>query len=639
MTLLVVWGVRLAQTGLSLRTHLAQAQALADAPKSLDPAAACALVQGLRDDVVELRQEAGFLARLAPALGWLPKVGGDLRAVPHLLVVADGLTEAGVLACDALDPALAAFGGAGEVSDNLSTEQMVHLLAEKQPDLEQTLAAVERAQAAWAQVDTGSLSPWVADKTALLARGLPLMRAGLEAATVAPDLLGMDESRTYLVLALNEDELRATGGFVTGVGEVTVKAGQLITMTFRDSYAVDDFTQPYPDPPEPIRRYMGIDLWVFRDANWSPDFPTAARQAISLYRPGYPVSVDGVITLDQWAVQEVVRVLEPLTLEGMEEPVTGDTLTDYIRRALTPEDSGWWSDRKSFMGTLARAAWERVQGGQVDWVTLARTLLRLLEEKHLLIYLRHPNAAALLAEQGWDGALQPGSGDFLMVVDTNMGYNKTNARVQESIAYQVDLRQSPPQALLTLVYTHTSTVDYPCHMESRYGSGYEQMMDRCYWDYLRVYVPQGSRLLDATLIPVPGEALFSGEGTSGEVSVQPAEEGPWLSLGVLGLLPPSVIRTRSFTWTLPADVVQLKESAGWYHLRVQKQPGTQGHPLTVRVRLPEESVLLDPLPESAAVEGEWVVYRTVLDHDREFRIYFGSTLSIKSWHKKQGLQA
>ncbi len=42
---------------------------------------------------------------------------------------------------------------------------------------------------------------------------------------------------------------------------------------------------------------MGIDLWVFRDSNWSPDFPTAARQAVALYRPGQPVSVDGVVAL------------------------------------------------------------------------------------------------------------------------------------------------------------------------------------------------------------------------------------------------------------------------------------------------------------------------------------------------------
>ena len=637
VVLLAAWGVRLAQTGQSLRQHLAQAQALADVPAEVDPVAACALVREMRGDVVVLEREAGGLVRLAPALGWLPKVGGDLQAAPHLLAMADGLTEAGTLACDALEPALVAFGGTDEASGGFSLEQMVTLLAEHQADLERARAAVERAQEAWAQVDVGRgvvIASLLEGKTALLDQALPLLGMGLEAAAVAPDLLGMDEPRTYLVLALNEDERRPIGGYITGAGEVWLEAGQLVTMTFRDSYAVDDFTQPYPDPPEPLRRYMGIDLWVFRDSNWSPDFPTAARQAISLYRPGYPVSVDGVIALDQQAVRGLVDGLGSLAMEGAEEPVTGDTVITYMRRAWAPEDGdltgGWWGQRKSFMGTLAGAAWERVQGGQVDWVTLARALLRLLEEKHLLIYLRNPDAAALLSEQGWDGALRSGPAlstaegpdDFLMVVDANVGYNKASARVQETISYQVDLHQSPPQAMLTLVYTHTSTVDRPCTPGSRYDPVYEQMMDRCYWDYLRVYVPQGSRLLDATRIPVPGEVLFSGEGESGEVAVQPAEEGPWLTFAVLGLLPPSATQTRFFTWTIPADVVQWQGDEGWYSLRVQKQPGTAGHPLSVRVRLPEGSVLLDATPGPSAVEGGWVIYQTTLERDREFLLHF-----------------
>jgi hypothetical protein len=155
VVLLAAWGVRLAQTGQSLRQHLAQAQALADAPEEVDPVAACALVREMRGDVVALEREAGGLVRLAPALGWLPKVGGDLQAAPHLLAMADGLTEAGTLACDALEPALVAFGGTDEASGGFSLEQMVGLLAEHQADLERARAAVERAQEAWAQVDVG----------------------------------------------------------------------------------------------------------------------------------------------------------------------------------------------------------------------------------------------------------------------------------------------------------------------------------------------------------------------------------------------------------------------------------------------------------------------------------------------------
>jgi hypothetical protein len=621
LILIAVWGVNLARTALSLRAHLAQAQDLAAAPADADPHATCALVRDLRQDVVDLNRQAGALARIGPALGWLPRVGGNARAAPHLLVVADGLTEAGAIGCDTLAPALARSG------DPLSLPQLGQLLVEHRAQLEQALAGVERAQVAWAQVDRDALSPWLAGKAAPLERGLPLLHAGLSAAVVGPELLGMDRPRTYLVLALNEDELRPLAGFITGVGEVRVEGGRVVDMTFRDSYAVDDFSRPYPDAPEPLQRYMGIDLWVFHDATWSPDFPTTARQAVALYRPGHPVTIDGVIALDQQAVQGLVAALGPLALPDVPQPVTGETVIPYMRGAWSPDDQvlsmEWFRQRKSFMEPLAAAAWERVSSGRVDRSSLATALLQLLEEKHLLIYLEQPpQAAGLLAAQGWDGALPRQAGDFLMVVDANVGYNKASVRVEESIAYTVDLGATEPRATLTLAYTHTGDVDYPCIPEVRYDPVYEDMMDRCYWDYLRVYVPQGSRLLDATRIPVPGDALRSGEGETGEVAVLTAAEGDFLTWAVLGVLPPGASHMRHFTWTLPPDIVQAQGDASLYVLHVPKQAGTPARPLEVRVRLPQGASLLQASPEPAAVEDGVVIYHTVLDGDRMFRVRF-----------------
>lgn len=620
--LVVLWGGQVLRAGLSLREHLRQARALVDAPEKASPLAACDRVSALRADVETLQREAGWLVRAAPALGWLPGVGGDLRAAPHLLAVADDLTLAGTTVCKELGPLLnAVAGGEGTVSP----EQVVRMLADARPELEQALAAVERAQATWADVDVSRLSPRTARWSATMDRLLPLLRTGLEVAVIAPDLLGADGPRTYLILAQNEDELRPTGGFLTGVGEVRLEGGRVVSMTFRDSYAVDDFSQPYPVPPEPLRRYMGIDLWVFRDSNWSPDFPTAARQAIALYRPDYPVTVDGVIALDQYAVRELVSAIGPLTVEGADEPVTGETVIPYIRQAWAPEGGQltgeWWRARKSFMGPLAQAAWERLQDGRVHWRTLAETLSRLLDGKHILLYFAHPRARSLLAARHWDGALRPGTGDFLMVVDANVGYNKASARVQQAMTCEVDLSRWPPQVTLTLVYTHTGPAGYPCKPEVRYDPVYEQMMDRCLWDYVRIYVPQGARLLDATRIPVPGDALWSGETEPGDVTVRPAEEGPLLSLETLLLLPPGTTQTRSFTWELPEDVVAWQGDEGTYTLRVQKQPGTVGHPLRVRVYLGDGITLLSANPPPVAGDSS-LLFQMPLDRDREITVRF-----------------
>jgi hypothetical protein len=622
--LIGVWSVRLAGTALSLRAHLSEVNALLDGSDDLQPEALCALVHDLGHDVQAIRAEAGGLADLLPALGWLPWVGGDLRAAPHLLAAAEDLTECGALVCGSLEPALLALTGEG--GGGVSLPEIIELIDGERESLGRALSAAERAEEAWSAVEQQSLSGWLSQKVAPLDRGLPLLPAGLEMLLAAPELAGAHGPQTYLVLALNEDELRPTGGFITGVGEVQIEAGEIVTMTFRDSYAVDDFTEPYPYPPEPLQRYMGIDQWVFRDSNWSPDFPTAARQAVSLYRPGYAVSVAGVVALDQQAVRRVVEAIGPLVIGETQEPVTGETVVSYIQEAWAPEGGemggGWWAQRKSFMGDLAAAAWQRVRSGEVEWLTLGRTLFTLLEEKHLLVHVENPVVTEALASAGWDGALHSGAGDFLMVVDANVGYNKASARVQQELVYEVDLRTSPPRASLTIVYTHTSSADYGCLHEIRYDPVYVQMMDRCCWNYVRVYVPDGSQLLDATRIPVPAEALPGAVGDSGETTCSMAREGRWLACGALVLLPTATTQTRTWRWTLPSDVVEWRRGEGLYVLHVQKQAGTPGHRLTVQVWLPEGAVIRRAAPQTVEVAGQTMAYRATLKRDLLFEVLF-----------------
>ena len=50
----------------------------------------------------------------------------------------------------------------------------------------------------------------------------------------------------------------------------------------------------------------------------------------------------------------------------------------------------------------------------------------------MLIQVDDPILAGLLSRYGWDGAVIPPPGDFLMVVDSNVGFNKTNAVIGTS---------------------------------------------------------------------------------------------------------------------------------------------------------------------------------------------------------------
>lgn len=620
--LLVVWGVRLAGIGLSLREHLAQVEALVENPESLDPIAACSLAHDLRGDVIALRQEAGGLVQLAPLLGWLPKIGRDLRAAPHLLETADGLTEAGTLTCDVIQPVLVLIESTE--GQNLTPEQIIDHLNKEQAALKQAAVAAERAQAAWEQVDTASLSPWLAGKVSKLDEGLPLLQTGLQVAAVAPELLGANGPRTYLILAQNDDERRPTGGFISGAGIVTLEQGQIIGVDFIDANLVDDYLhKSYPAPPKPLFDYMGSEIWLFRDANWSPDFPTSARQAAYFYELGQGVPVDGVIALDQYTVELIVGGLGEIYISGIDEPITAANVRKFMREAWNPGESDvtqeWFLSRKDFIEQLATAILERTQTdpGSVDWVQVAKSVYRALEGRHLLIFVNDPDAGRALTQINWDGAIRDATGDYLMVVDANLGFNKVDSLIDEKINYQVTLHpDGTASAELALTYIHRGQREaISCQHITPYKEGltYAALMHQCYYDYLRIYTPIGSVLRAATPHPTPGDYLVRGEPTNGQATTLNEEAGKTVFAQFFVTEYGQTLTTR-FEYDLP-QVARSKDGQHNYMLLIQKQAGAASAPVSLTIALPPGANLLTAKPLPQSVDGNVVTFDLQLDAD------------------------
>ncbi len=609
LVFLLLGTVRLGASAWRLWRNLTLLQTMAKAPDQLDVARACRAVQEMDADLERLGRDAGFLITLA---GHLPPQSGLLHAAPDLFIVAQALTQAGRTGCTVLTPALE--GPAPSLA------QLLSALQAHRDDLSAAAERLATAQAAWERVNVSALPPRLAAKAALLDQGLPMARAMLDLARVAPELLGMDGPRVYLIQALNESELRPGGGFISGLGELHVQDGQVQAMKFFDSYAVDNFRIPYPPAPEPLQRYMGIDLLVYRDSNWWPDFPASVEAAWPLYRSATPARFDGVIAVDQRALELLVSAMGEITVPDSDIPLTAANVREYIRRSWEPPAGdptapGWWSERKSVMGPLAEALWQRLQAGQFDKARLAYGVLVILREKHVQIALNQPEAAAALRAQGWDGSLPHGDGDFVLLVDANVGYNKVNERIRQAITYTVDLRPATPLAELRAVYTNTVKRDVPCEPSLRYPPTYQQMIERCYWDYIRVYAHPQAVLQETLTYPIPGPAILTDQAEDGAVRVSADPFGHWRVFAGLMVLPTASTQERFWRWTLPTSLVEWQGQTGVYRLRVQKQAGVIPYPVTVRVVLPPGVSVTQASPVPARQSAAEVVWQFALDRD------------------------
>lgn len=413
-----------------------------------------------------------------------------------------------------------------------------------------------------------------------------------------PKLLGMDSPKTYLILVQNNHELRATGGFIAAIGRLTLDRGKVVELDFVDSYAIYRRDGNYPPAPAAMQTYMNIPILVMRDANWSPDFPTTARMARALYRSDTGLDVDGIMTVDLNAVKRIFGALGELQVPGIDEPITGDNIEAQVvqlweRPAESTVQAGgdtaqelgdWWRQRKDFIPRLATAALDTIQDGRANIFRLTAAALQALNERSIQVWLVNPAAAAVMHAQGWDGAIRPAPGsDFLAVVDSNLGYNKADASIQRQLDYRVDWLDGPDQpalATLTLTYTHSVVAEDPgCDPTPRYGENYNDLIERCYFDYVRVYAPTGSKLVEVTGVEPDS------------VEVQRGERRTQVFTGFF-VLPPQEQNVVTFTYRLPATL-----TPETYRLILQRQSGTQPLPVTITI---------DGLVQTAVVtEGTW----------------------------------
>lgn len=594
------------------------------------------LLRRAERELLALKGELGPLLPLVGKLAWLPVTGGDLAAVPHLLEIALSAAEAGRYVCRGARPLAEELAGIESVKVDRG---LLSALKEGQEDFEEAQESVERVLSERAAINRAPLSSSLGRYVDLLDERFPLFVDGLRAARLAPDLasgfLGLEGPRTYLLLVQNNHELRATGGFISLVGLVHFSEGQLTTTGFRDSYFFDSFAPAQRVPPPALSWYMWAGKWLLRDANWSPDFPTSAQVALELYQAGQEVALDGVIAFDLAAMQRIVEAIGPLHLEGYEVEITGENVIEEIkRRWVSPlrgqeVDVEKWLHRKDFMADLAKEALRKVKDGLKLGQTLAllHALTRSLDEKHMLIYLEDPALQRILAEQNWDGAIRQAPGDFLLVVDTNMGFNKVDPKVERKIEYKVTLKEDGrSKAELRLTYRNTSKKKIDrCIQEARYLVSYEEMMNGCYWDYLRACVPSGSSLTWASEIPLPEGSLprrLGGAGPGdGSPIIGPAERGKEVFSHFFVVAPGEEIEV-NFTYDLPL-FLGLKPQAfseGRYLLLVQKQPGTSNVPFRLTVRLPPGRKVSKAKPPPTWVKGDSLGYETNLAGDLSFEV-------------------
>ena len=406
---------------------------------------------------------------------------------------------------------------------------------------------------------------------------------------VGPDIIGINSIKRYLILGQSSDELRATGGFVSAIWLVTFENGTLTNVLYHDTVRVDDWDrlELYPTPPVALKDHMNASVWLLRDVSWEPDFPTTASTAADMYKIGQRQDVDGVIAINQWALKNLIESLGEIEVIESETTVTSNNILSRLEEGS--DQFGRAYIDLAFNGILNKL---KQPMSPTELISVASALNLSLNSKDILLFFNNHDTQKVIEENGWDGSLFKGKSDYLFVVDSNVGWSKADRNIERKATYEVNLKDvDNPRVNLVLSYTNHSMSGSPsCEPQWLHkGSNYNQLKNACYWNYWRVIIPQGSKLLSNSQLSLPRYSVSSeiGRGLAGEDTV---EFSSIHNRSVLsGLIELDAGETKEFNlvYELPPNLLRYNYDHIEYELFIQKQPGSVKREVLVEIILPD----------------------------------------------------
>ena len=510
----------------------------------------------------ELDRLSGGLGVLRDRVAWLdpghrlvarlPVVGGDIEAARGLLGSGAELAAGGAALArlGVPDPSVrgeTSFGALPVIAQHLREEPRI------------AGEAAQRFERAVAERRAWSAQPRLTALSRLtkpLDQYLPIIDGLAVALPEAGSALGVAGPRRYLLVAQNNHELRPGGGFIGNYATITIDQGFVTDFTFGDSYEIDGRGGPIVEPPRPLQEFGGFPLWLFRDVNWSADFRTNALRLQEFYQRDRPGRIDGVIALDLTAFQSLLRVVDSVEVPDFGETVTGDNLLELTNRYVNYTGSGE-SRHKQLRGAVAEQLAGRLLDGRAEEMpALGRAVVESLTTKHLMVALNESKLADGLRRANFDGHQAPADADYLMVVDTNLSYNKANAQIRRGVAYDVQQETGSVSTTATLPITY--------HFEPAATLRPIALYDE-YRNYARIYLPGETQITDV-----------SGFLSSPEIG----REGDKLVIGGFLVVHPGNSETVRLRYTRPAGTRRDEP----YRLVIQKQPGIGADHVAVAVK-------------------------------------------------------
>lgn len=422
-------------------------------------------------------------------------------------------------------------------------------------------------------------------------------------------ILGSDTPQKYLVLLMNNDEMRPGGGFIGSYALLDLNQGKLTNFDFHDVYELDDRFQTHYDIPVHELKKIVYE-WRLRDSHISPDFVDSAKKAAWFLAEEGGGTVDGVIGINLSAAQAMLEVTGSLKTAALSKEVGAENFSTVVSTLVEAKVFGK-SSPKVFLKDLIAAFIEKSKDKTIQ-KNLGLAALLQARKKQILFYHSDPSVQSFLSAMDLDAsipALNTPDSNFLMPVFTNIGANKTDRYIKMSLTHNTQiLKDNSIVGQITLKRTHTFNKEVLATLKAQaaefgftaWNKDLEGIMGNAdNHTAIRLYIPENSRILETRGI-LRDEIQFF---------YDPLEDISYYFIDQT--LKPGESKEFTISYALPFNL----SDSGEFNFTIYKQPGLKGIDYTLSVSA-EDQPMLSSSPISQVSPG----YSLAGDLDNDVKV-------------------